>query len=59
MERPNRQREKQILFRVTEEEDAAMRAAAAEVGLDLTNWLRVVTRRAAGLPTVRARRRTR
>lgn len=59
MDRPTREREKQILFRVTAEEDEAMRSAAAEVGLDLTNWLRMVTRQAAGLPALRGRRATR
>jgi hypothetical protein len=50
-----RTRDIQLLVRVDEEESEAFRAAAAEVGLDLTNWIRTVCRRASGLPTVHPR----
>jgi hypothetical protein len=52
-----RARDIQLLVRVDEEENEAFRTAAAEVGLDLTNWIRTVCRRASGLPTLRSRSR--
>jgi hypothetical protein len=51
-----RTRDVQLLARVDEEEGDAFRAAAAEVGLDLANWIRSVCRRASDLATVRAAR---
>jgi hypothetical protein len=51
-----RTRDIQLLVRVDEEENEAFRVAAADVGLDLTNWIRMVCRRASGLPIVRPRR---
>jgi len=42
----------QFNFRCTEQEITAFRAAAERSGLDVSNWLRQLARRAAGLPTV-------
>lgn len=41
-----------ILIRVSPEEQIAFHNAAARVGMTLSQWLRELARRAAGLPTL-------
>lgn len=41
-----------IMLRLSAEEHDAFRAAASAVGLTLSQWLRTLARRGAGLPTL-------
>lgn len=45
----NRERDVQINFRVTDEEEDAFRKAARAAGLSLSDWLRLNARIGAGL----------
>lgn len=45
--KPDRTREKPMQIRLMAEEHAAFLKAAGEVGMDLSNWVRMVLRRAS------------
>jgi hypothetical protein len=52
---PRRTRPLQVPLRVDQEEKDAFFAAADMAGMNFNDWARYQLRRAAGLPTVRAR----
>ena len=47
----DRKRLKQLTLRVSDAEHEAFMRTAAELDLPMTTWIRLVCRRAAGLPT--------